>query len=155
MQTDPTIPRVGPVPAPVLRSGRNPLAISVLLVFLLSGTVGLLTPEASSPILAEVLGHWVWVWHTGLVIGSSTALLGLALRPLSNVLVERVGMMWMASLFLAYFVAVCVTDDAYFTTYSGVILSLGIAFAARVVQITRDLRRLHQVLKELPGRQEA
>lgn len=151
--TDPNIPRLKPDPQPVVRTGRNPLAISMVLVFFVSGVAGLFSTEVSSPTLSAVLGSYVWLWHTGLIIGAGTALVGiLLLKPLMDVLVERVGMVWLASLFLSYFVAVCVNDDAYFTTYSGVILGLGIAFGARAWQITRDLRRLRRILQGLPHR---
>ena len=138
-------------PKPVVRGGRNPLAISLLLVFLVSGVAGFVHPSGASPTLTAVLGHWVWTWHVGLLVGTVTSLVGvMVLRPLNDVLVERVGMIWMATLFLAYGVAVCALDEAFFTTYSGVILGLGAAFAARAWQITRDLQRLRQILRDMP-----
>lgn len=137
----------------IVRNGRNPLSITVLLAFFGSGVLGLVLPGQASPSVSEVLGAWAWVWHAGLAIGAATALVGvLVLKPLNDVLVERVGMVWLASLFLSYFVAVCVADDAFFTTYSGVVLGLGVAFAVRAWQITRDLRALHRVLQDLPHR---
>lgn len=123
----------------------------MLVVFLVSGITGLMHAGTSSPVLAKVLGEYVWMWHAGLIIGAVTSLTGIIfLKPLNDVLVERVGMIWMASCFLAYGVAVCVQDDAVFSTYTGVILGLGIAFAARAWQITSDLRRLTKTLQELP-----
>lgn len=135
----------------IVRSGRNPLSATVLAVFAVSGVLGLLDPSQASPILRGVLGHYVWIWHGGLVIGSATALVGVTvLKPLNDVLVERIGMVWLATLFLSYFVAVCANDSAFFSTYSGIVLGLGLAFAMRAWQITRDLRRLHRALQALP-----
>lgn len=137
---------------PIVRHGRNPVAISMFAMLMLSGIIGLVDPSKASPVLTSVMGGWVWTWHVGLLIGSGTALVGvLILKTLTDVLVERIGVIWLATLFLAYGLIACVSGGT-FTTYTGVILGLGLAFGARAWQITKDLQRLRKILQALPDR---
>lgn len=141
-----------PVNAPVVRRGRNPLEVFIL-IFLLASGIGGLFSARSSPALSLVLGEFIWVWHIVLVLGTGTALLSLFLQPLNDVLVERAAMVWLATCFLLYGTAICLVDTAFFSTYTGVAFGLGVGFAARAWQITKDLGRLHRVLQELPARE--
>jgi hypothetical protein len=121
-------------------------------MLLLSGLIGLLDPSKASPALAVALGPWVWTWNVGLIVGSGMALLAvIALKPLNDVLVERIGCVWLSSLFFAY--GLIITAASGFGTYTGVVLGLGLAFTARAWQITRDLQRLRRVLQDLPARE--
>ncbi len=140
--TDPRFPL-----GPVVRRGRNPLEVSLLAVFLVSAISGLINPAATSPLLARIFGEHVWIWNLGMIAGSVFTLVGvLFLKPMNDVLVERVGMIWLATCFLAYGSASAAIS--FTATYTGVILGLGVAFAARAWQITSDIRRLHKILKD-------
>lgn len=139
---------------PIVRPGRNPLAISLLGVLLLSGVIGLFNPEKASPTLTRVLGEAVWVWHVGLIIGSAVTLLGIVvLRPLNDVLVERIGATWLASIFLAYGAVLAIVGGPTGATSAGISIGLGFAFAVRVWQITKDLARLRRILQAIPARE--
>jgi hypothetical protein len=137
---------------PIVRHGRNPVAISMFGMLLVSGVIGLVDPSKASPALTVALGPWVWTWHAGLVVGSAAALFAvLGLKPLNDVLIERIACVWLSSLFIAY--GLIITVATGFATYTGVVLGLGLAFAARAWQITRDLQRLRRVLRDLPARE--
>lgn len=136
---------------PIVRHGRNPLSISLLGVLVLSGVRGLFDPEKASPALFRVLGEGALLWHVGLLIGCVTTLAAvLFLKPLSDVLVERIGAIWLSSLFLVYAVVVGLTSDA--ATAAAIGFGLGIAFIARAWQITKDLARLRRILQSIPAR---
>ena len=139
---------------PIVRHGRNPLAVCLLLVLVLSGVIGLLNPEKASPTLTRVLGDYVWVWHVGMLIGCVTTLVGiLVLKPLNDVLIERVGAIWLASIFLIYGVVLAIVGGSLGATSASISIGLGLAFAVRVLQITKDLRRLRSVLQAIPARE--
>lgn len=138
---------------PIVRHGRNPLSISLLGVLVLSGVRGLLDPEKASPALYRVLGEGAVVWNVCLLIGCATALAAvLILKPLTDVLVERIGAIWLASLFLVYAVVIGLTTEA--ATSAAISFGLGLAFALRAWQITKDLHRLRRILQALPARGE-
>lgn len=138
-----------PTNSPVVRRGRNPLEIFILVFLLASGLAGLFT-QRSSPALVAVLGSLTWIWHVVMLLGAGTAILSLFLKPLNDVLLERVGMIWLATCFLLYGAGICLIDPSFFSPATGLALGLGAGFAARAWQITKDLRRLRRVLQELP-----
>lgn len=148
MFVDPRLPA-----GPVVRRGRNPLEVTLLAVFVLSSIAGLFAPGDASPTLTRLLGEYTWTWHVGLLIGSVTSLIAVVfLKPLNDVLIERAGMVWLSSCFLAYGVA-AVFSTSLLNTGAAIVLGLGIGFGARAWQITSDLRRLHRILKDLPHRE--
>lgn len=137
---------------PIVRHGRNPLAVVLLLVLVFSAIVGLVSPAKASPTLTLVLGDAAWLWHVSLLIGTVTTLIGvLFLKPLNDVLVERIGSVWLASIFLVYGAVLAIMGGSLGATSAGISISLGCGFALRAWQITKDLQRLHRVLQALPG----
>lgn len=138
---------------PIVRHGRNPLAIVLLSVLVFSSIVGLVDPTKASPTLTRVLGNGVWLWHVGLLVGCLTTLVGiLLLKPLNDVLIERIGVTWLASIFLVYGTVIAIVGGSIGATSAGISISLGLALAVRAWQITKDLARLRRILQAIPPR---
>jgi hypothetical protein len=132
---------------PTLTPGRQPFEIALLAVAALSGATGLLIPGAGSRTINELFPGTALIFHGVLLLAALVSGAGLVLNPPTAPLVERVGMLILAGSFLAYGVGVFVSSTASST--GGIVISgFGLAALARAVQITRDLRRLQQVLRE-------
>jgi hypothetical protein len=132
-----------------IHCGNQPFEVALLVTCVLTGVTGLLTGNAA-PVLQQVLGDHVWVWHAGLVVGSAVTLVAVFLRLPMTLVVERVGMIWLATLFLAYGAAILLLSTATVATAGGITLGFGLASIARVVQITNDLGRLRVALAQEP-----
>lgn len=131
----------------MLTPGRNPFEVVLVAAALLAGVTSLLVPGAGSRIIVEVLPDYVMVWNVGLLVGASTTAVAMLLPQPWTVLIERVGMTWMAALFLPYGVAVMILGNSLSSTGALLILGYGLACAARAWQITyhrRVLRRAAQ-----------
>jgi len=128
---------------------RSPFQIVILVFCILTGVIGLATGSASPASLAEVYGHWAALWNVGVAIGGAGTLAAMFSPVPANLLVERVGMIWLSTLFLAYAVAIGVHNDP-----DRVVAGLGsdLAFTAacfvRAWQITTQLKLLRAALRE-------
>lgn len=114
-----------------------------------TGIVGLLTGSASPNAIAQLFGHGSALWNLGVLAGGVGSLVAMWLRFPTNLLAERVGMIWLSTLFLAYGVAiVVVNDDAKAIASLGTVLAITVACVARAVQLTGHLRLLRNALAE-------
>lgn len=120
----------------MIPAGRNPFEIVLIGAGLLAGITGLLVPGAGSRIIHDVLPGYETVWNVCLVVGAATAAVSLLLPQPWTVLIERVGMIWLAALFLPYGVAIAILAGPLASTGGFLILGYGLACAARVGQIT-------------------
>lgn len=164
-----------PEHGPIVRHGRHPWVILLLaLPFTLSGAAGLFTGKGGSPNMAAALGEWLQLWYAGLVVGSVVTLVGLAIggvpatiraykrwrgtaplderplaeKPLWDVMIERIGMVLLATVFGVLFAALLNSDYVPAPTVLSVLMWLGFSIASvwRAVQIAVDLRRLQKFL---------
>lgn len=126
----------------LINSGRQPFELVILAVCVLSGLSGLLVPGAQSPAIVAALGEWTWAWYVGLTLGGAVPLVGVWLKMPTCLLIERVGMVWLSTLFLAYGVGIAFVADSRGVTAAAFTAGYGLAAAARVWQISRDLRKL-------------
>lgn len=137
----------------MVTSGRNPFEIILILAALLAGLTGLLVPGSGSGLIQRLLADWEVVWNVGLTVGAATAALSLVLKPPMTLLIERVGMTWLAALMIPFGAAVYVLSDNPASTGAFLIAGYGVACAARVAQITHQLARLRMDLRRAGGRQ--
>jgi hypothetical protein len=129
----------------LVQSGRQPFEVVILVTCVLSGLVGLLTNEYPAPVKL-ILHSFTWAYGASLSAGAVIALIGIYIKPVASLLVERVGMAWLGSIFFAYAVAVTVQPQGRGLTGAILLFGLGLATIARAITITRDLRKVQQAL---------
>jgi hypothetical protein len=135
----------------MLASARNPFEIVMILAGLLAGIAGLVVPGSGARVIYNLLPHYAQVFNACLVLGTGTVAVSLFLRPPMTLLIERVGMIWLAGLLLPYGIAIVCAVSVGFHPLGLLILGYGLACAARVLQITRDLQRYRQELRRVTG----
>lgn len=129
----------------VLRSGRNPFEAYLLGACVLSGLAGLLTPEAQSPIVQSLPKWEVVSWYSGLIAGGGVCLVGVSMRGLRSLLVERVGLLMLGAFAVLYSGAVFISAGPKGTFVALFIAAFAAASVARFVQISIDLRRAEAI----------
>jgi len=129
----------------LVQSGRQPFEVVILTTCFLSGLVGILT-GSYPPAVVFALHTFAWAYNVCLLLGSSVTLLGVWLKPVISLLIERIGMIWLGTIFLAYGIAITLSSTASVT--GGILLyGLAAACAARAITITRDLQKIEFALK--------
>lgn len=135
-------------PPLMIQTGRQPFEVFLLVGCVLTGLAGLLAPESASPALTQLLDGHVWIWHVSVLAVPLIVLLGFTRELTTALQVERAGMIWLGSLFLAYAVGIgLVINGTRGLTSAGVTVAFALACFARVWQIGRDLRRLRQAVE--------
>lgn len=134
----------------MLTSARNPFEVVMILAGLLTGIAGLIAPGGRVvKELYVVLPSYARLFHACLVLGTGIVVLSLFLRPPMAQLIERVGMIWLASLFLSYGLSFTFLVTFGLHPIWVLILGYGLACAARILQITHDLRWYRRELRRL------
>lgn len=131
----------------LIQSGRHPFELVILFMCVLTGLAGLLTGSAS-PAIVIILHEWSWIWNVSIVLGGIGTGLSVLCKLPVNLLLERVGMVWLFTLFAAYSAAIFSVDSDRAVTSGGIVLALALAALARVLQITKDLSKLQKALAE-------
>lgn len=133
----------------LLGSSRSPFQIVVLAACVMAGIVGLL-PHQSTSVLDTLAKGYAHGWYIGLIVGGGLALASLTLRNIAlALLIERVGLALLAGLFTAFGISVYFLLGWDLVRTGGITtLAFGIAAAARVWQITHDLRKLRLALTD-------
>lgn len=126
---------------------RSPFEIVILVACALTGLIGLLTGNASPASISVAFAGWAAIWNIGVLVGGVGTLVALWCKAPLNYLLERVGMVWLTTLFLAYAVAIGVVNDQP-RVVAGLGSNLALAFAClvRAWQLTDQLRRLRAAL---------
>jgi hypothetical protein len=127
----------------IVHSGRNPFAVFLLCACVLIGVAGLISPQKTSPTVAHLLLPWeLAAWYGGLIASGAGTLAGLAVKGLTGLLVERAGLVFLASLSGMYAVAVAVQGGGALSFAAALTGCFCAASLARVWQIGRDLKQL-------------
>jgi len=142
----------GGVPV-LVRSGRNPFEVLMLCACAFAGAIGLLAPNASANAVTNTLPHWeVLCWYSGLLAGGVISLVGVARGGVMSLLVERVGIILLGCLMLAYALALFAQVGVRGTLPALVTGLFAVACVVRFVYITVDLKRMEDVAtKQLDG----
>lgn len=137
----------------LVRSGQNPFEVLMLCACAVAGAIGLVAPNASANAITATLPHWeVLCWYSGLLVGGLVGLAGVFARGVTSLFVERVGIILLACLMLAYALALFVQVG-----FRGILPALvtglfAVACAVRFVYITTDLKRMEEIAtKSLDG----
>lgn len=130
----------------LVQSGRQPFEVVILVTCFLSGLAGVLTGNFPEPIV-RMLHSYAWAYSVSLGLGAIVTLVGVFLKPVVSLLIERVGMVWLGTIFLAYAISVSVQVDGRGITGAILLYGLALATAARAITITRDIRKIEFALK--------
>lgn len=132
-----------------MATDRSPFQIVVLVFCVLTGAVGLLTGSASMA-LQNAFNGSAWVWNAAVLVGSVASLVALWCPAPTNYLLERAGMLLLATAFTVYGIAVVavIVDPARSVVGVGTTLALAIACGVRAVQLTTRLKLLRQALRD-------
>jgi hypothetical protein len=130
----------------LVRSGRNPFEVLMLVACVATGVVGLFQPASASNVVTSLLPSWeVATWYSGLTLGGVVGLFGVSRKGVMSLMWERVGLIMLTFLMLAYSTAVITqvgvrgSLPAFFTGL------FAIACAIRFVYITTDLKRMEDI----------
>jgi uncharacterized membrane protein len=130
----------------IVHTSKSPFEIVVLLVLVLAGTSGLVSPDASSHAVAAILPIWgQYVWYSGLIAGGSVSLVGALTNRMWALFTERGGLLTLGVLCVVYTAIVIAVAGltAAGVAFSGALtLGLGVAFFIRARQITLDIKRV-------------
>lgn len=140
----------------MLISARNPFEVVMTFAGLLAGIAGI--AGLFSPVLTGCTGllgiygfHGLaaQVFYPCLVLGTGAVACSLLLRPPMTLLIERVGMIWLAALFVPYGVALIIYVNYRLSPSWILIIGYGVACATRSLQITHDLQRYRRELRRI------
>lgn len=128
--------------------GRSPFVVFLLAGSILSG-LATLSGVAEPASLQRAVSPVVLVaWSVGLVGGGVITLAGLFIEPITGLLVERLGLLPLVGGGAAYSVALLASNGRTGIVAAAWVASFTAAGLARVVQITRDVRRLRVATTE-------
>jgi hypothetical protein len=137
----------------VLRSGRNPFEVWLLAACIITGAAGFITTQAVSGAVARTVPHWAGaLWYAALFVGASISFVGIMLHGLKSLLVERVGLLLMATFGVVYagaVIAVAGLNGLFPATF---VAGFAAANISRFVQIGRDLKKATALMEELRPR---
>lgn len=135
----------------IVRTGNSPFEVWLLGAAVIAGVGGLVNPGASRAV-ARVLPDWqLYTWYSGLIVTAGIALLGVVLRSLLGLLLERAGLVLLAALTVIYAIAIVAAGGEPLTLSAALAASLGCACLARAWQIGKDLKRGEEV-EQVNGR---
>lgn len=141
-----TAPR-GSVPI-LIRSGRNPFEVWLLVACVVAGIVGLVVPGESASSVVKSLPYWEAVsWFSGLTLGGVVSLTGVFSRGVTSLFVERVGMAILTCLTLAYSVSIVAqVGIVRGATLPALLTGLfAVSCAVRFFNLTADLKRMEGI----------
>lgn len=135
----------------IILSGRHrPVELSIVSATLVISTIDLLdsADRSTAGIIRELFPSYTWIWNVLLILGALIALCGaMWVRLVEALLAERVGLLILATSFLAYGVGIMFARNiASFSAWYFAFIGLGMFI--RSWQITRDLHHLEQALKK-------
>lgn len=132
----------------IIASGRQPFEVLLLLACVLTAGLGLAVPGAGSTTIdAFIPMPWNTVFYVALGASATVGLIGVSLQVPVSLLVERIGLLFLSGLLIAYGIALYALYGAAVGASGAIIVAFGTAALTRSVQITMDLRKLHQALR--------
>lgn len=126
--------------SPFVSPGRHPHEVAVALYSLLVGIVGFTLPSSISRSIATMFPHgWDYVYFALLVVAGVTVLIGIFNRRIEGALMERIGLLLLTFLFVAYSIAVMIVGGQLGFVAAMFSMSYAVANVVRSVQITRAI----------------
>lgn len=147
--TDPASTSEPPEPVPpttlVIRDGRHPFEVSFFVAAVIAGAGGLIFGQTSTA-LSRLLPAWeVTIWDSALLVGGILGLVATCSKFPFSLLIERVALLLFGGLLLTQGIAIAA--GLLFTPTGLLMVGFAVACHVRVIQITRDLRKLKQFLE--------
>jgi hypothetical protein len=127
----------------VVRDGRHPIALLVMVAALLSGLMGLLlAPDPAASLIDRYVPEpWETMYNLSLVFSSAAVLTGVWLPRLRDrLMVEQIGLWFLSGALLAYPTVVWVFYSHRLGLGSMISLLCGIGCLGRVTEIVGELR---------------
>ena len=139
----------------LVRSGRNPFEVWLLVACVVAGIVGLISPADTASTVVKALPHWeALCWFSGLTLGGLVGLAGAFSRGVMSLLVERVGMVILTCLTFAYSVSIVAqVGIAAGATLPALLTGLfAVSCAVRFFNISSDLKSMEDIAtKQMDG----
>ncbi len=141
MPTSPTGPPVYP------NSARNPFQMWVVFACTVAGVLGMLPLGGErTGVVDRVLPAYASYWYGGLLASGLVCLASLLTRPLTSLLVERIGLLMLGGWLTGFGGAAIIIAPR---TPGGIVLAgLGVACVGRVWQIHTELKLLRIVFAQ-------
>lgn len=126
----------------VVHTSKSPFEVFLLAALVVSGVAGLVAPRGTSQAI-EALPQWAqWIWYGGVAIAGLGALAGALTTRLWSLYVER-GFLMMLGILLVAYAAAIVAVAGWVVVFSSIVtVGLAVSCAARVRQISGDIRRI-------------
>lgn len=130
----------------LVRSGRNPFEILLLVACFAAGVVGFFQPQSSSGAINAALPYWqALCWYIGLTGGGLMGLIGVFNRGVNSLLMERVGVVMLTCFTFGYSAAV-ISQVGFRGIFPAVFTGFfAVACAVRSVYITVDLKNMEKI----------
>lgn len=114
----------------------NPFQIFLMIACITSGLGGIIAPEKSSSVIAEILSRpFQIMWYTGLIIGGLVSIYG----SFRNPFVERIGNTVLMGITAGYVIIVVGQTQRPLTVPLVITISFSLACVLRILQINRLL----------------
>lgn len=140
----------------VIQSARHrPFEIAILTAATLTGVFSFFTPKSPSILAMEAsIPYYGYVWSIGLILGGGLGLASLLMKIPSTLLVERISMSLLSTLFLAYAFSAVFILGISLGSVGGLLnlLAFGGGALARAFQISRDLKNIQGVVDYIDTR---
>lgn len=129
---------------------RSPFEVAILVACAVTGIVGLSTGSLSPAAITALFHGGAVAWNISVLAGGVGSLIGMWLRFPTNMLVERVGMIWLATWFTAYGVAILLVNTNVIGAIAGTgtVFAFAVACFARAWQLTSQLKQLRNALAQ-------
>lgn len=150
MRTWPGLVSTDGVKLLVVRDGRHPLVLFVMVACLTSGLAGLfLGPSPSASIIDRGLPEpWKSFYFVTLVLASITILVGVWLPHLRDrLMVEQIGLWFLSGALLIYPIVIWVSGAHYLGLGSMISLLCGLGAIARIVEILHEVRSWRRLIE--------
>lgn len=132
----------GSSPAFIFTARHSPFEIVVLLVSLLTGVINL-AGASTSPSLTAVAGaipFYLPVWGAGLMLGSSAALVSAFLALPTSLVLERIGLSLLATLYTSYAAAILIAAGGRGAGTALLVSCFALGSVLRIFQVNRDIK---------------
>jgi hypothetical protein len=137
------------VPLKLIRTGRHPHEILVLVAAVVIGVQGVIFPRDINPAVHDLLGAWGGsAYFAALVLFAFVTLYGIRQGKIDGLLVERAGLAVLAVFFFAFAAAVLNYRGISAIGSASFPLALAVANIWRIRQIRNDLKTLRTALSE-------
>lgn len=133
-----------PQPVIVVTARRRPIEVSVLAISFLTGLLNLLRPSDALSALSQFVPFYPVIWSVGLMLGAAAGLVGATRELPLSLILERIGLSVLATMFVTYTAAIVTIFGARGWGSAIIVGGLALGVLGRIRQISRDLRSIEE-----------